>query len=146
LTEQNWGGASLERVVVDATEHLAAEPGRFTIAGDPLRLSPRAALALALALHELGTNAAKYGALSVEGGEVAIGWRIEGGRLALEWKETGGPPVEEPRRRGFGSRLIERGLEADLGGGARLQFEPDGLRCVVDASLEAVCAREAGLG
>jgi PAS domain S-box-containing protein len=146
LTEQNWGGASLKRVVVDATEHLAAEPGRFTIAGDPLRLSPRAALALALALHELGTNAAKYGALSVEGGEVAIAWQIGGGRLALEWKEKGGPPVAEPRQRGFGSRLIERGLEADLGGGARLVFEPDGLRCVVDASLDAICAREAGLG
>jgi PAS domain S-box-containing protein len=146
LTEQNWGGASLERVVKDATEHLAAEPKRFAIAGDPLRLTPRAALALALALHELGTNAAKYGALSVEDGEVSIGWRVAGDRLALEWKERGGPPVAAPKQRGFGSRLIERGLEADLGGGARLLFEPDGLRCTVDASLEAIRAKEAGLG
>src|SRR5688500_7794783 len=105
LTDQNWGGASLERVVRDATEHLAGEAGRFAVKGEPLWLAPRAALALALALHELGTNAAKYGALSVEAGEVTIAWRTEEGRLLLDWKERGGPPVAEPAQRGFGSRL-----------------------------------------
>jgi PAS domain S-box-containing protein len=145
LTEENWGGASLERVVRDATEHLAGESGRFDVRGEPLRLSPRAALALAMALHELATNAAKYGALSVDGGRVAIGWRIDGDRLRLEWLERGGPPVEAPARRGFGSRLIERGLEADLGGGAELHFEPAGLRCEIRASLAAIRARDRAL-
>jgi PAS domain S-box-containing protein len=146
LTDQNWGGASLERVVRDSTEHLAGETGRFAVRGGPLWLAPRAALALALALHELGTNAAKYGALSVEAGEVTIAWRTGDGRLLLDWKERGGPPVAEPAQRGFGSRLIERGLEADLGGAARLAFEPDGLRCTIQASLEAIGASETRFG
>jgi len=143
LTEQNWGGASLHRVVSDSTEHLSGERARFRMAGEPVWLSPRAALALALALHELGTNAAKHGALSVDTGEVSIAWRSEGGMLHLEWKETGGPPVAAPERRGFGSRLIEQGLASDLGGTARLDFEPDGLRCRIDASLASVLGEEA---
>ena len=146
LTEENWGGACLDRVVKDATEHLAGESGRFEVAGEPLRLAPRAALALAMALHELGTNAAKYGALSVEGGRVSIVWTQSGNRLRLEWRESGGPPVEPPARRGFGSRLIERGLAADLGGPPRLRFEPEGLSCEIEASLDAVRAQERTLG
>jgi PAS domain S-box-containing protein len=142
LTEERWGGASLERVVKDAVEHLAGEGARFDVEGEPLRLAPRAALALAMALHELGTNAVKYGALSVEGGRVSIGWAEENGRLRLEWRESGGPPVEAPSRRGFGSRLIERGLAADLGGTAALHFEPAGLRCQIEASLAAIGAAE----
>jgi two-component sensor histidine kinase len=129
-------------VVRDATAYLAAEPGRFTIEGPNIFLAPRAALALALALHELCTNAAKYGALSADGGSVAISWSSEGDRLRLEWKERGGPPVETPPTRGFGSRLIERGLEADLGGAAKLHFERNGMCCVIEASLDAVQPRE----
>jgi PAS domain S-box-containing protein len=142
LTEENWGGASLDRVVNDSIEHLAGEAGRFEVEGEPLRLAPRAALALAMALHELGTNAAKYGALSVEGGRVAIAWSRAGGQLRLEWRERGGPPVPPPSRRGFGSRLIERGLAADLGGTAALHFDPAGLRCEIQASLAAILAPE----
>jgi len=146
LTEENWGGASLERVVRDAIEHLGGESGRFDVEGEPLRLAPRAALAMAMALHELGTNAAKYGALTAESGRVAISWRLDGERLLLEWRESGGPPVQPPTRRGFGSRLIERGLEADLGGSAALRFEPDGLLCRIDASLAAIRAPERSFG
>jgi PAS domain S-box-containing protein len=146
LTEQNWGGASLESVVRDSTEHLAGEQDRFTVEGPDIKLTPRAALALALALHELGTNAAKYGALTAETGRISIGWRALAGRLLVEWKETGGPAVTEPKERGFGSRLIERGLDADLGGAARLAFETDGLRCMIEASLDAVRAAEQSLG
>jgi PAS domain S-box-containing protein len=146
LTEENWGGASLERVVNDAVEHLAGEAGRFDVEGEPIRLAPRAALALAMALHELGTNAAKYGALSVEGGRVSIAWTQAGDRLRLEWRESAGPPVEAPSRRGFGSRLIERGLAADLGGTAALHFDPAGLRCEIEASLDAIRAPERALG
>ena len=140
LTEQNWEGASLERVARQSIEHLPAD--RFDIGGDAVWVAPRAALALSLAFHELGTNAVKYGALSGEGGRVSIGWRSEGGRLRIDWKEQDGPPVVPPGGGGFGTRLIERGLAADLGGEARLQFEPDGLRCLIDASFEAMGARE----
>jgi two-component sensor histidine kinase len=146
LTEENWGGASLERVVGDSIEHLTGETRRFDVEGEPLRLAPRAALALAMALHELGTNAVKYGALSAEGGRVSIRWTEAGDRLRLAWIETGGPPVEAPRRRGFGSRLIERGLAADLGGSAALRFDPEGLRCDIEASLAAIRSPEQAIG
>ncbi|HEX8468486.1 MAG TPA: HWE histidine kinase domain-containing protein [Allosphingosinicella sp.] len=146
LTEENWGGASLERVVSDSIEHLAGEARRFDVDGQSLRLAPRAALALAMALHELGTNAVKYGALSTEGGRVSIRWTQTGDRLHLTWLESGGPAVEAPGRRGFGSRLIERGLAADLGGGAVLRFDPTGLRCDIEASLAAIRAPEQAIG
>jgi PAS domain S-box-containing protein len=142
LTDRNWEGAPLDRVVAEATEYLAGEQDRFKIEGAAVWLAPRAALALALALHELGTNAAKYGALSAESGRVTIGWAVEGNRLRLVWKESGGPAVVEPKRRGFGSRLIERGIQSDLGGPATILFEPDGLCCRIEASLAAVQAPE----
>lgn len=145
LTDQNWEGAALDRVVADATAHLA-DPGRVRAEGPQIWVAPRAALALALALHELSTNAAKYGALSGDAGRVLIRWSVEGDELRLEWKEQGGPPVAVPNGRGFGSRLIERGLNADLGGSARLLFEPDGLRCAIEASMQAIQARETELG
>jgi PAS domain S-box-containing protein len=140
LTDENWEGASLHRVVADATAYLADEQERFQVEGEEIWLAPRSALALSLALHELSTNAAKYGALSREGGRVRIGWSVENGLLNLVWKEQGGPEVTPPAGRGFGSRLIERGLGTDLGGTARLAFEPDGLRCTVKASLDAIQA------
>jgi PAS domain S-box-containing protein len=146
LTGQNWEGATLNRVVRDATEYLSDDPGRFEIEGEDVWLAPRAALALALAFHELSTNAAKYGALSGDGGRVSIRWAVADGRLRLDWKESGGPAVAQPERRGFGSRLIERGLASDLGGSARLAFEADGLCCTIDAGLDTVSAPEAALG
>jgi PAS domain S-box-containing protein len=138
LTDQNWAGASFDQVVRDSIDHLSAE--RFEIEGEEVWLAPRAALALALALHELSTNAAKYGALGSEAGKVAIRWRTEGDRLRFKWKEKDGPRVAAPAGRGFGSRLIERGLATDLGGTARMHFESDGLRCAIDASLPVVLA------
>jgi two-component sensor histidine kinase len=146
LTAQNWEGASLGRVVADATEYLASDQSRFEISGEEVRLAPRAALALALAFHELSTNAAKYGALSSDGGTVTISWRTEGGMLRIDWKERGGPPVSEPEQRGFGSRLIERGLAGALGGTASLAFEPDGLHCTIETVLSGVAAAETALG
>lgn len=142
LTEQNWDGAPLDRIVRDAVAPLAGEQSRFDIDGDPLWVAPRPALALALALHELSTNAAKYGALSNERGRVAIRWETDGDALRLQWKETDGPAVMEPERRGFGSRLVEKGLTADLGGVATLHFERGGLRCIINASLQAIQARD----
>ena len=91
-----------------------------------------------MALHELATNAVKYGALSNGTGNVAIDWRLVPGdpqRFRFRWVEKGGPPVETPRKRGFGSRLIERGLAQDLAGEARLSFEREGVVCTIEAPL-----------
>jgi PAS domain S-box-containing protein len=144
LTGQNWAGASLEQVVRDATDYLSRD--RFEIEGETVWLAPRAAVAMALALHELGTNAVKYGALSGEHGTVSIRWSVEARTLRMTWKERGGPEVVQPERRGFGSRLIEKGLATDLDGSAELRFEPDGLRCVIGASCDSIGARERALG
>lgn len=146
LTAQSWEGASLERVVRDATEYLAAEHGRFEISGEEILLAPRAALALALAFHELSTNAVKYGSLSGDDGTVSISWTVREGVLRIVWKERGGPPVSEPAMRGFGSRLIERGLSGDLGGHASLAFERDGLACTIEAGVSGIAAAEPRLG
>jgi len=104
-----------------------------------VRLTPRMALALAMALQELATNAVKYGALSNAEGTVHINWtvhnRVVPPRLALRWIEREGPPVEAPQRRGFGSRLIERSLAHDLNGTVQIEFAPQGVECIVDAPL-----------
>jgi PAS domain S-box-containing protein len=134
LTEANWESASLRQVVTDALA-AAPEPGRISIAGPDLALSPKTAVSLAMALHELATNALKYGALSNDAGTVTIGWSIDEGRLRLEWREAGGPPVKRPPRRGFGSRMIERGLAAGLAGTVTIDYAPAGLIGTVDAPL-----------
>jgi two-component sensor histidine kinase len=97
------------------------------------------ALALAMALQELATNAVKYGALSNDKGTVRITWSVRNGavppRLALRWSETEGPRVKPPQRRGFGSRLIERSLAQDLDGTVHIDFAPHGVECTVDAPI-----------
>ncbi|MDP8920830.1 MAG: sensor histidine kinase, partial [Pseudomonadota bacterium] len=112
---------------------------RLHLKGPELRLSPRMALALAMALQELATNAVKYGALSNSQGEVEIAWEVEqagsSSRLHLRWEESGGPLVHAPVRKGFGSRLIERSLAHDLNGTAQIEFRPKGVVCTVDAPL-----------
>jgi len=140
LTRENWDGADLHEV----TERLAAlhgGPARFELSGPAVRLSPKTALSLSMALHELATNAIKYGALSAPHGRVRIAWNLAEGpgaeRLDLTWTESGGPPVSPPAQRGFGSRLIERGLAAELSGSATIDFLPDGVVCRIQALLEA---------
>nr|WP_250808700.1 PAS domain-containing protein [Neorhizobium tomejilense] len=127
LTRENWEGANIDDVVTGALAPFG-EGGdyRFAVSGPPIRLLPRAALALAMGLHELTTNALKYGALSTLNGQVAINWQIvEGAKplLRLTWAESGGPPVVAPSKRGFGVRLIERSLAQDLGGKASVIFD-----------------------
>jgi two-component sensor histidine kinase len=105
------------------------------------RLCDHGALSLTMALHELCTNAAKYGALSSATGRVAINWRVTTQaafgqtRLHLQWEEQGGPPVSAPQKRGFGSRLIERGLARELDAEVRLDYAPTGVVCAIDAPL-----------
>jgi two-component sensor histidine kinase len=105
-------------------------------------LSPKVALSIAMAMHELSTNAVKYGALSNAAGRVDVRWAVvaatdgAGERLRIEWRERDGPAVTQPARRGFGSRLVERGLAGELGGTARLHFEVTGVMCEIEAPLE----------
>jgi two-component sensor histidine kinase len=111
--------------------------GRVKADGPSLQLNPKAALSLALALHELATNASKYGALSTPSGEVLIRWSHDGAKdaLHLTWEESGGPRVEPPLRKGFGSRLIERALAADLAGQVVIRYPPEGVTCTIKAPL-----------
>lgn len=133
LTRENWHSADIRELVQAAAELHGGERGeRFEIDGGSCRLDPRRALALAMALHELGTNAVKHGALSGADGRVHVQWaqrRVDGREMIeLEWREQDGPPVQPPSQRGFGSRLLERGLKHDLGGDVDLSFEAGGLR------------------
>jgi two-component sensor histidine kinase len=138
LTSERWEGADLHDVVAAVlAPHGGAQAGRFRVAGPPVRLLPKAALALAMGLHELATNAREYGALSPDaaGGQVSLIWSTRHGRLRLVWSEQGGPPVTRPFRKGFGTRLVERSLAQDLGGKVAVAFRPGGVICTLDAPL-----------
>ena len=139
LGREKWEGAGLHDLVVQSLEPFTVTEGRaerFTINGDNIRLSPKAALALGIAFNELATNAVKYGAFSNKAGTVSIEWRLDTKsdrrRLLLQWREQDGPPVTPPSRRGFGSRVIEQGLAHELGGGAELAYAPTGVICTID--------------
>ena len=144
LTRENWESADLLAVVSETLAPHCGDGARFEIEGRSLRVPPRLALSLAMALHELCTNAAKYGALSSPGGRVSLRWSAAGRgrtrRLRLAWQESGGPPVVPPERRGFGSRLIETGLARELGGEVRLAFEAPGVACDITVPLAAEAA------
>ncbi len=138
LTRESWEGAAVHDIVLGAIQpFVGPDATRIHVSGPAGRLGPSAALALALALHELSTNAVKYGALSTSEGRVDIVWEPSGdGRnVKLRWKEHGGPPVVPPVRKGFGSRLLDGGLAADLGGRPTLFFAPDGVEAVVPIML-----------
>jgi two-component sensor histidine kinase len=114
--------------------------------GLPVGLAPTAVQPVAMFLHELATNAAKHGALSVPGGRVTLSWRLDAAedRLCLDWAEAGGPPVRAPAaaggRRGLGSRVIEATMRGQLGGTLRLDWHPEGLRCAVSLPADRVLA------
>ena len=136
LTRQNWEGVTIADLVSDATAAYADPPGRIVAGGDHILLTPKAAISLGMALHELGTNAAKYGSLSTPEGKVAIRWRLsDNRRFDFEWRESGGPPVSPPKRQGFGLRMIERALTTDLHGKVTVDFAADGIVCRIEAAL-----------
>ena len=118
---------------------MAGDRTNVRIKGPPVPLEPRGALALGMAIHELATNAVKYGALSVPDGNVAVTWDMErtdtGQHLVLEWVEQDGPAVTPPTSRGFGSTLIERALNHDMSAQAKIEFLPDGVRAHVRAPI-----------
>jgi PAS domain S-box-containing protein len=138
LTRENWQSAGLLDIVHDALEPFGvagARAERIVTAGENIRFPPSAALALGIVFNELATNAVKYGALSNEAGSLLIEWAMEpgpqGARLILNWQERHGPPVTPPSHKGFGSRVIERGLAHELDGTVLLDYRPDGLVCTM---------------
>jgi two-component sensor histidine kinase len=111
-----------------------------SIEGPDVWLTPKQALALSMTLHELATNATKYGALSNDAGTVRVIWVVApfngSGELELTWTEQGGPPVSPPTRKGFGTRLIQRNLSHDLGGAATIDYRPQGVVSVIRSPIE----------
>ncbi|MEA1831819.1 sensor histidine kinase [Methylobacterium durans] len=145
LIQGSWSSVDLRSLVDGALAlHADADPGRFRVSGPDLTLGPRPGLTFALMLHELATNAAKYGALSATTGHVAIAWTVEddetGSHLNFRWEEIGGPPVKPPTRTGFGSRLIERSLVHSFGGSVSLEYPVTGAALTLRAPLSAVIA------
>lgn len=136
LLKTRWVSADLKDVA-EATLSTFDQAGRVHLQGPVLQIGPRATLSVSLLLHELATNAVKYGALSVPEGQVAITWKIEKGDdddfLRISWTETGGPPAREPSGKGFGSRLISMGLIGT--GGVELSYDVSGLTAAMEAPL-----------
>ncbi len=148
LVSGSWQGVELRRAIEAALDPFGLDrQGRFSLEGPPVDIAAKPAVALSMALHELCTNAAKYGALSVPEGHVAVRWIIapgeKGDRFRLSWTETGGPPVHPPERAGFGTRLIETALASELAAQADLAFLPEGLNFTLDADAAALTVASA---
>lgn len=139
LMRTAWQSAPLDEVVANALSHRGSFDGRLRFEGPSVAVGPTAAMTLSLALHELESNAIKYGALSNAVGAVAVAWHVEhragADCLLLSWIESGGPPVSPPTRTGFGTRLISRAIGQRLDGAAATEFLPEGLRWRLSASL-----------
>jgi two-component sensor histidine kinase len=135
LSLSSWQGAELNKLI---EEELAPYSlgGQIRLSGPEVQLLPATAQTLALALHELFTNSAKYGALSTRSGKLAIGWRVEDETLALSWDESGGPQVRPPMARGFGTKSLMASVESQLGGQAHFDWRPEGLLCRLDVPLK----------
>ena len=144
LTMENWESAGLFETIEASVEATAgANSDRVKIEGPDILLAPQTAVSLAMAIHELCTNAIKYGALSNEAGTVEVRWATSPSaddliHVTIEWSEASGPPVTAPTRRGFGTRLIERGLSAELRSEVSLDFRESGLKCTILAKLPTV--------
>ncbi|MBM6580512.1 GAF domain-containing protein [Microvirga sp. BT689] len=140
LTQERWDSAELETVVQKAILPFeGVDLQRFRLSGPSIRLPPWQVLPLSMAIHELLTNALKYGALSEPSGWVAIRWNpaSDGRTLTFRWSENDGPSVRPPSERGFGTRLIQRGLAQELGGSVEINFNPSGVTCTISIPLTA---------
>jgi two-component system, chemotaxis family, CheB/CheR fusion protein len=147
LFRSNWARANL-KTIIDGILAPYAGRGRIRAKGPEVSLGAKPALALGLALHELGTNAAKYGALSNDEGYIEIGWTLpphpqQGREFRLRWRERNGPPVAPPSRTGFGTLLIQRNLAAEFQGEVKLTYQPDGVECTIYAPAEGLELNEA---
>jgi two-component sensor histidine kinase len=149
LTEDTWQTASLRNLLANelkpyaegALDGAAGGDARIQLVGPPIDLSSEMAVPIGMAIHELTTNAAKYGALSTRDGRVAITWALEpggpAGTLRFAWVERGGPPVSPPKRQGFGSRLLQRVLTAQVRAEVTMDYPPEGFSLTMLAPLPA---------
>jgi two-component sensor histidine kinase len=140
VTLQAWQGAALADVAWQTlAPFIAGNESRISIGGPPIKLSPNAAVTMSMGLHELATNAAKYGALSAPSGRIALNWDVNASpkepTVEIRWIESGGPPVKIPSRRGFGSRLLQQGLVLELDGAVDLDYAESGLKCTARLKL-----------
>jgi two-component sensor histidine kinase len=139
LSQSNWANAPLREIVSsELAPYMAGGDASVAIDGPDIMLAPNDALSLGLAIHELATNAAKYGAFSVPEGKVSVTWRTIGEDVAeLHWRESDGPTVSEPGRRGFGMDLIEKVVAHELRSKVDLQFRPEGVECTLQVPVRA---------
>jgi PAS domain S-box-containing protein len=149
LAQSRWQGADLARLVdEELAPYRADAPERITATGPDVSLEPRTAQTLALALHELSTNAAKYGSLSVMSGRVGVSWELQPQSLLLRWTESGGPSPQPPAAPGFGIRMVSASVERQLAGEAAFHWRPEGLHCSLCVprgdSIEPLAQRAAG--
>jgi len=137
LSESRWQGADVRRLVMEEiAPYRNADPKRVRIEGPPLSLSPERSQSLALVLHELATNSAKYGALSTPEGILGIRWSAETGTLNLHWEESGGPSVTSPSARGFGTKIINASIKHQIGGNVAWEWRTSGLHCTLQIPLD----------
>lgn len=141
LVDDRWENAAMAQIVDRALAPFRTDDGRrIQVDGPNVSVPPRIAVGLALAFHELGTNAAKYGALSTTTGHIEVRWRIVGGKpdeLHVSWEEIGGPRVTPPTRTGFGSKLIQRVLASEINGTAAIEYRPTGVVFTAVAPMPA---------
>ena len=140
LTRTQWESADLGSILNDIfAPYRSSDGDRVQLDGAPVKLAPQPALLLAMVLHELATNAAKYGPLTAPGGRLSVRWAVSKGpappRLRIDWQESGGPPVRPPARKGFGSRLFERAVRQELNGESEVTFEADGVCCRIEIPM-----------
>jgi CheY-like chemotaxis protein len=136
LSESRWEGANLDRLVQEElAPYLRADAHRISLRGPAVILQPSVAQILAVVLHELATNAAKYGALSASSGTVGLTWELDGAGLVLHWDERGGPRVHTPVSPGYGTKVITASVEHQLGGAADFDWRADGLRFTMSTPL-----------
>ena len=147
LVHAGGDDASLRQIVDRAISPYETTPTRIAVSGEDITMSSQAAIIFAMGMHELCTNAAKHGALSVKSGHVDVAWRAAAGQLHLTWRERGGPEARPPARRGFGLRVIEASFRDQLQGAVELSFAPSGFGCEIDVPLARLAGtrREASL-
>lgn len=138
LMKQTWEATPISHAVEAALTPFQTAERRISVNGPAVLLTPSTTVTLTLALHELATNAAKYGALSNDGGKIDLRWTADAELLTIAWREYDGPTVATPERSGFGTRLLERGVARDLNGAVTIDFHPTGLICTITAPLARV--------
>ncbi len=138
LSQARWQGADIYKLIAEEMAPFSeGDPARLTLNGPAIVVDANRAQTISLALHELATNAAKYGALSEPQGKVHVGWSVENGSLTIDWREADGPAVEPPTRSGFGSKIINASVATQRGGSAHFDWRPEGLECAITIPLLA---------